>query len=310
MKTNNQKKLLVVYIILSIIFLTEKVSAYGDFGGGFTITLAFILGVFSLFTPCVVALLPAYFSTILKENRNLISMVLIFALGLASVLLPIGIAASFFGNFFMSYTDKFLIAVGLFLIIMGIFSLLGKSFSSGFLKKSKFRSDPIGVYLFGIVFGVSGLLISPCNGPVVLGITALLFTASAPLAILTFTSYILGIIFPLLILSYYFDQKKTVTRIKTEIKFNLFGRKIEVSIPRFISGLIFIAIGGAMLKYRSTVFLANIFFKIGIGSPVLFVQEIGRNFFIQIASIIGIFIAVLILYYWIKKRNRCWKKSF
>ncbi|MGH9187715.1 MAG: cytochrome c biogenesis CcdA family protein, partial [Acidimicrobiales bacterium] len=62
---------------------------------GTSILAAFLGGAVALFAPCCVSvMLPAYFATSFRRRRALVSMTLVFALGIAAVILPIAFGAS------------------------------------------------------------------------------------------------------------------------------------------------------------------------------------------------------------------------
>ncbi|MGH8985660.1 MAG: cytochrome c biogenesis CcdA family protein, partial [Acidimicrobiia bacterium] len=62
---------------------------------GTSIVAAFIGGAVALFAPCCISvMLPAYFATSFRRRRALVSMTLVFALGIATVILPIAFGAS------------------------------------------------------------------------------------------------------------------------------------------------------------------------------------------------------------------------
>jgi cytochrome c-type biogenesis protein len=69
------------------------------FGGSFA--AAFIAGIIALFAPCCISvMLPAYFAGTFQNRRLLVAMTLLFAAGIATVILPIVLGASFLVSLF------------------------------------------------------------------------------------------------------------------------------------------------------------------------------------------------------------------
>src|SRR5260370_3140168 len=64
------------------------------FSGG-SVIAAFIAGGLALFAPCCISvMLPAYFASSFQNRRVLVAMTLVFAAGVAPVILPIALGAS------------------------------------------------------------------------------------------------------------------------------------------------------------------------------------------------------------------------
>ncbi len=149
------------------------------FSESVTVTAAWLAGLLSFFSPCVLPLIPSYFSFITGLNldqlsqvadtglrRRVISMTVAYVLGFSLVFILLGASATLLGNFFTAYKDWLRIAGGLLIIVLGL-HLLG-ILHIGWLEMDKrihSRRAPVhmlGVFLVGMAFGAGW---SPCIGP-------------------------------------------------------------------------------------------------------------------------------------------------
>lgn len=144
-----------------------------------SIPIAALAGVLSFLSPCVLPIVPpylAYMSGIsLRElqaeggprARNPAVMpALFFVMGLSTVFLLLGFAASSLGRLFLEYREQFAIVAGLVVTVMGL-HFLGL-FRIGFLMREA-RIDAgdrggsaAGAYVLGLAFAFGW---SPCIGP-------------------------------------------------------------------------------------------------------------------------------------------------
>jgi cytochrome c-type biogenesis protein len=140
---------------------------------------AFAAGLLSFFSPCVLPLIPAYFSFItgmtldeLTQNYDtgIRTRVLIstsaFILGFSTVFVLLGASASFLGGLTYAYRDYIRIAGGIIIIVLGIhLTGLIRIPALEFEKRIHLKSKPLnifGTFLVGMAFGAGW---SPCTGP-------------------------------------------------------------------------------------------------------------------------------------------------
>src|SRR3989338_5920347 len=177
---------------------------------GISLTASFLAGVMALFAPCCITFLfPSYLGTIFKEQKRVMYYTLIFALGLAFVLVPIalGIRSAIF--FLDAYHSPIYYLGALIMILMGIMTLkpifhLPQIFHVSGLQNKKINT----VSVFGL--GLMSGLTSSCCAPVLFAaITLTTLSPSLFQAIIVSFAYVLGIVFPLFILSLSYERFST-----------------------------------------------------------------------------------------------------
>ena len=189
-----------------------------------TISAAFIAGVLSFFSPCVLPLVPGYMGYLgslsqAQHHHNstatpsagryaLIMRSVIFVCGFVTVFMLLGLSSSYFGGVIASYLDYLQIIAGLVIIILGVhFTGL---ISLGFLNREMRvhqlpkSADFGGTYITGMAFGFGW---TPCVGPVLA--TILLLVASQPenmSGLWMLTSYGLGLGLPFVFVAAFYEQ--------------------------------------------------------------------------------------------------------
>ena len=139
-------------------------------------TLAFLAGVISFLSPCVLPIVPpylAYMSGISlsegTDNNKVVSIFLpavFFVLGLSTVFLILGFTASALGTVFLSYQDILITISGLLVMGFGL-HFLG-ILRIGFLERearfeaSSQNGSAFGAYVLGLAFAFGW---TPCIGP-------------------------------------------------------------------------------------------------------------------------------------------------
>jgi len=215
--------------------------------------LAFLAGVLSFLSPCVLPLVPSYISFItgisfedLKEGTDrkrirflTITNSLSFIFGFSSVFIALGASSSVVGRLLFDYQDWIRIIGGVLVIFFGLFV-------SGFLKLNFLSSERkfhlsgrpagyIGSFLIGMTFAAAW---TPCIGPI-LG-TILVYASSKGSAVYGFkllSVYSLGLAVPFLISSLGFNAFLSYSN-----KISRYMRFIMI-----ISGLLLIVFGILLL---------------------------------------------------------------
>lgn len=140
---------------------------------------AFVAGILSFFSPCVLPLIPAYFTFItgfsieeLTEEYNseirkkVFLSTFLFVLGFSLVFILMGASASYLGGLMYTYKKLIRIIGGILIIILGI-HLTGLIRIPGldFEKRINLEKKPLhffGTLIIGMAFGAGW---SPCIGP-------------------------------------------------------------------------------------------------------------------------------------------------
>ena len=136
--------------------------------------VALLAGILSFLSPCVLPIVPPYLAYMtgvgvggLKTGeRSAVVPALFFVMGLSTVFLLMGIAASAFGRLFLQYQEYLVKASGVVIVIMGLHFL--RLFRIPFLD-SEARMDvgdrggsALGAYVLGLAFAFGW---TPCIGP-------------------------------------------------------------------------------------------------------------------------------------------------
>ena len=182
-----------------------------------TLPVAFLAGLVSFLSPCVLPLIPGYisyisgtsFDKITNEKRNLIVIKTIcFTLGFSFVFIALGSTASLIGNFFLINSNIFRIIAGVIIIffslqIMGIinFKFMNKDIR---IFTSQYSNNLTFPLLVGAAFGFGW---TPCIGPILGSILTLAaIEENINKSILLLSSYSLGLAIPFIISGILIDK--------------------------------------------------------------------------------------------------------
>ncbi len=238
----------------------QKIAEYNnsylsDFGVKISFFIAFVAGMLGILSPCILPILPAYFSITFKEKKNITKMTLVFFLGFSLVFVAMGVVAGFIGEqTILAVQSRPVVTIaGLFLIFMALLTIIGKGFSSLVKINKRFENDIPGVFLSGGAFALGW---TACLGPILAGILGLgavmnnVFYAG----ILMFF-YSLGNLAPLFIISVFYDKlnisKKSFMK-GGKINLEFSGEKYELYLTNIIAGLLLLGIGIIMILYGGT----------------------------------------------------------
>jgi len=213
-----------------------------NFFFGISLTGSFLAGALALFAPCCITFLfPSYLGTIFKERKNVMFYTLIFALGLSFILIPVALGFRYFIFFFDQFHQLIYFLGGLFLIFMGFMTI-----KPLFIIPQLFHTKPdlnkkidiFSVFSLGLMSGLS----SSCCAPVLFA--AVTLTSLAPntfQAIVVSSAYVLGIVFPLFIMSLFYE--------KLTDKISGSNRQKIYNIFKYLGALIFIVSGTLIIIF-------------------------------------------------------------
>ena len=173
--------------------------------------IAFLAGVFSFLSPCVLPIVPGFISYIVgksfsdlqhnskKDNLKLLPLILLFIFGFSIVFVIMGASIDFLSDFFYDLKKEMNIFSGILIIFLGLFFL-------GILKvpfldlERKLNFDKLqNISFFPLLIGMAFAFgWSPCIGPILGSVLAIAINDSVN-GTLLLTIYSIGLGLPFLI---------------------------------------------------------------------------------------------------------------
>lgn len=206
---------------------------------------AFIAGVIALAMPCCFSvLLPAYFAQSFKQRTHIIGMTVIFSMGIATIMLPLAFGITYIGRLLGTNHMLIFVAGGFLMILLGFWTLWGR----GMLPRINFPVDlkkgsAASVYTLGMFSGAA----TSCCAPVLAGVLILAALSASMLAgLLIGFTYVIGMVFPLFLIAFFWDkyQAGAVNPFEGKLlNLKLFGKEFSAHSSKLIAGLIFLAMG-------------------------------------------------------------------
>ncbi len=215
-----------------------------------TYPAALLGGILSFFSPCILPLIPAYFSFITglsleeltQDNPKIRSKVVLSTLayvaGISSTFIVLGGSASLLGNLISEFEWILRYVGGTIVIIFGL-HLLGiiNINAMNFDKKLHVQKKPVhlaGIFLIGMAFGVGW---SPCIGPILRAILVMAAKEGSLLkGSLLLTVYSAGFSIPFLIMAVFIPS--VLTTVKAMTRYMGLLNKIAGSLLIFIGLLL------------------------------------------------------------------------
>ena len=182
-----------------------------------TLSIAFIAGLISFLSPCVLPLIPGYISYISgvsynqlveKKGNLVIIKTVFFTLGFSLVFIALGSAASLVGNFFLINSHILRILAGVIIILFSLqligivnFNVMNKDIR---FFTNKYSNNFFFPLLVGIAFGFGW---TPCIGPILGSIlTIAAIEESFKKSILLLSFYSIGLAVPFIISGIMIDK--------------------------------------------------------------------------------------------------------
>jgi cytochrome c-type biogenesis protein len=231
---------------------------------GTSLLAAFVAGAVALFAPCcIVFMFPAYLSAAVRNRRwRLVPFTLVFAAGLALVLVPVTLGVGLLTRPLMRYHGLIYTLGGVLMLAMALFAITGKTWSLPMLKGSPDlrRTDSAGVFALGVFSGAA----SSCCAPVLAGVVTMSAVApSLPTAAVIGLAYVFGMVFPLLVMTLVWDRSglRQSKRIRgKDIHWSLRGWRFHTNTLNLVAAaamgamgllFIFLAVTGASLVSKT-----------------------------------------------------------
>ncbi|MEU9603913.1 cytochrome c biogenesis CcdA family protein [Streptomyces sp. NPDC048057] len=209
---------------------------------------AFLGGLLALISPCSALLLPAFFAYSLDSTGRLLARTGIFYAGLATTLVPLGVAGSYASRFFYGNRDLLVSVGGWLIIALGVAQILGLGFASRRLSAISGRIRPTTaapVYALGLVYGFAGFCAGPILGSV---LTVSAFSGSPVYGGLLLAVYALGMAVPLFFLALLWDRFDLGKRRWLRGRGLAVGR-FQLHTTSLLSGLFFVLLGSLFLVF-------------------------------------------------------------
>lgn len=281
METENKKLILYTLLILGVLLSLGFLGYYFGFLGAIykvimpqafsrfnIVILSVIFGIAAFFSPCAFTVLPAYVSNYLTKEEvkkppfsKLLKLGSLAALGIILVNMIIGIAIAILGSATPFSKDPrtdiplilgIRVAAGFFIAILGVMTLMHKSFNIGFIqnlvsKKNLSKS----VFFYGIIYNAAAL---GCTGPIMLGL--ILYAYASGSFIVAFTSFV--------VFSLTMGLLMILVTVLTGLFKSIIIKKMVVATPFItkIAGIIMILVGLAiaLLTLEGNKWFVRIFF--------------------------------------------------
>lgn len=212
METENKKLILyTIFIIIALISLSFLGYYYGFLGAIYKvimpqafsqfniIMLSIVFGIAAFFSPCAFTVLPAYVSNYLSKEEvkkppfsKLFRLGSLAALGIILVNMVMGTAIAILGSATPFSKDPrtdiplilgIRVAAGFFIAILGVMTLMHKSFNIGFIQNFLSRKNfTKSIFWYGVIYNAAAL---GCTGPIMLGLMLYAYASGSFTAALT-----------------------------------------------------------------------------------------------------------------------------
>jgi cytochrome c-type biogenesis protein len=230
------------------------------FNENLTYSAALFAGLLSFFSPCVLPLVPAYFSFMtglsldeLSENtketrQKVILSTIFYVAGFSFIFILFGASASFLGGIASRYSWIVRYFGGGMVIVFGLHLLRIINIKGfNFEKKIRVKEKPLhlmGTFVIGMAFGAGW---SPCIGPMLGSILIVAGNQDTVLkGVLLLAVYSAGLALPFLVLSFFIQSLLGIMKRATKL----------IGIINTVSGILLIIIG-LLLIFDKFKLLAN-----------------------------------------------------
>ncbi|AWR87615.1 cytochrome c biogenesis protein transmembrane region [Meiothermus taiwanensis WR-220] len=207
-----------------------------------SLVAAFLAGLLSFLSPCVLPLVPTYLLYLGGERGRPLFNALFFVGGFSLLFLLLGLPFTLLGGFLSENRQLLGRAGGAILVLLGLYMLGLKPKWGVNWRYQGDASRPWGAFVLGAVLGLGW---TPCIGPILGGILTL---TAAGGGIGFLLAYILGLGVPFLLVALFTDRIRPVLRQAGRI-----SRWVEAA-----AGVVLVAVG--LLMFTGTFTQLNSFF--------------------------------------------------
>lgn len=181
--------------------------------------IVFIEGILSIFSPCILPILPVYLSMLsnssVEEMKNfkfksvvLIKNTIFFTLGISTTFFILGSSLSALSSFFNTSKDIIMIIGGIVILFMGLF-YLGIIKIDALNREKRFNMEyknmsPWSAFVLGFTFSFGW---TPCIGPILASVLVMASSSNNMLTSnLLILVYTIGFIMPFMLLSLFYSK--------------------------------------------------------------------------------------------------------
>jgi cytochrome c-type biogenesis protein len=216
---------------------------------GGSLLAAVVAGMIALLAPCCFSvMLPAYFAGSVQNRRSLVGMTLVYAVGVATVILPLALGAVVLRRLLIEQHTLVYVGGGLLMLALAAHTLLGGELKLPMpSRRPGAPTGPLGVYSLGVFSGVA----SSCCAPVLAGVVALAGVGGSMAGAAGLGgAYVLGMVAPLFVLAAlwdrYGDRLAPLLRPRT-FTWRLGPLRRTISGTGLATGVLLTLVGGGMI---------------------------------------------------------------
>ena len=221
---------------------------------GTTLLASFLGGMVALLAPCCVSvMLPAYLATGFRHRGAVVAATLVFAAGVATLILPIGLGATALSRLLFGGHVWVFSLGGALMVLAGVAVLTGWSPN---VPMPGARAARAGSYRSAYLLGMFSGAASACCAPVLAGVAVLSgAAASFPVALAVGVAYVAGMVSPLALVALIWDvRRENAARAVTDKRVVLRWGRYRHALPvgTAISGVLMIAMGALSIALAVT----------------------------------------------------------
>ena len=183
------------------------------------VVTAFVAGIVSFLSPCVLPLVPGYLSYVaaqtawrqhpsLARRLRILGISAFFVAGFGTVFIAFGASASVIGQAFARYRNELNVAGGVLITLFGLL-MLGLLRGASWLQRDlRFHprivgGSPLPAYVLGVAFGFGW---TPCIGPVLGAILTVSAAGTSAGGVALLGAYALGLGVPFLVAAFFLNR--------------------------------------------------------------------------------------------------------
>ncbi len=214
------------------------------------LAVAVLAGVLSFLSPCVLPIVPPYLAFMAgatagaeedgeDSDRGVLRAAVFFVLGLSTVFLLLGLAASALGRVLLEHQDTLALAAGVVILVFGLnfLGLLRLPFLARDLRFDAHgvAGSPLGAYVLGLAFAFGW---TPCIGPVLGAILSLAAQGgSTERGLILMAGYAAGLGLPFLLTALFLGRAMRL----------MVGMRRHMPMVERIMGVLLVTVGVMML---------------------------------------------------------------